>query len=405
MSKKLTTEEFIERAKNVHEDIYDYSKSKYVNNKTKIEIICKKHGSFFMTPNAHISGGSGCKICTLKQRDEKRKNINNPKIRQNLEDEFIKRAKKIHGKKYDYSKVKYINAHTKVTIICPKHNEFKQTPKHHAYDGNGCNLCGYEIGSQKQTLTQQQFIKRAKEIHDNKYGYLNVEYINFHTKVKVNCPLHEIFEVTPSNHIHKDRPRGCKQCGRESMREKQSYSTEEFIEKSKAIHGDIYDYSKTRYERAHGKVTIICSKHKEFKQEANVHLMGSGCPKCNLKGEGRVYEYLLLKNIVVKEYAIKNKRYDFYLPEFNLLIERDGEQHYQEHRLFKKVSFKENIINDKLKNKLAKKAGFKIARIPYWLTKKEEEIEIENILAGKPTYPDVPDLKQEKTKPKPKKNF
>ena len=102
---------------------------------------------------------------------------------------------------------------------------------------------------------------------------------------------------------------------------------------------------------------------------------------------------------------ISNKRYDFYLPDFNLLIERDGEQHYQEHRLFNKISLKENIVNDKYKTKLAKDAGFKITRIPYWLTKKEEEIEIENILAGKPTYPDVPDLRQEKTKPRPVKNF
>ena len=57
--------------------------------------------------------------------------------------EFIERAKKIHGTKYDYSKVEYINAHTKVIIICPKHNEFRQTPKHHVNDGYGCNLCGY----------------------------------------------------------------------------------------------------------------------------------------------------------------------------------------------------------------------------------------------------------------------
>ena len=319
--------------------------------------------------------------------------------------EFIKRAKKIHGEKYDYSKVEYINAHTKVTIICPEHNEFKQTPKHHINDEYGCNLCGYKVGSKKQSLTKEVFIKKAISLHGNKYDYSKVVYINFSTKVEINCPLHGPSKVTPSNHLNKNNQRGCKECGFESSKAKQSFSSEEFIKKSKEIHGDVYDYSKTAYKGIFEKVAIICSKHKEFEQVAKVHLMGSGCPKCSLKGEGRIYEYLLLKDIVLKEYAIKNKRYDFYLPDFNLLIERDGEQHYQEHRLFNKISLKENIINDKYKTEIAKDAGFKIARIPYWLSKKEEEIEIENILAGKPTYPDVPDLEQEKTKPKPVKNF
>ena len=87
------------------------------------------------------------------------------------------------------------------------------------------------------------------------------------------------------------------------------------------------------------------------------------------------------------------------------MIERDGEQHYRDQQIKKaKLLVTDQHKNDKLKTKLAKKEGYKMARIPYWLTKKEEEIKIDNILAGKPTYPDVPDLKQEKTKPRPKIN-
>ena len=81
--------------------------------------------------------------------------------------EFIGRARKIHGKKYDYSKAKYINAHTKVTIICPIHGQFEQTPKHHVNDGYGCKLCGYEKMKSKQRLSQDEFIKRANKKQRN----------------------------------------------------------------------------------------------------------------------------------------------------------------------------------------------------------------------------------------------
>lgn len=393
-------------------------------------------------------------------------------------EEFIKRAKKTHGEKYDYSKVEYINAHTKVIIICPKHNEFKQTPKHHVNDGYGCNLCGYEIGAKKQSLTEKKFINKAKKCHDNFYDYSKVKYINYNTKVKVDCPLHGIFEVTPSNHLHKDRPRGCNECGHIAASEKMQMPEKDFLLGCEKVHQGYYDYSKVKYTGVLNKITIICPLHGSFSQIARVHFLGSGCkicgtekamesqrgntkdfimkavkihgnkydysnslygrnniekveigckkghgtfrqspakhlsgdgcPKCFNKNEGRIAEYLLKTNIVYREFSINNKRYDFMLPGFNLIIERDGEQHYKLVTIFAKGQkdyLSKQQRNDKLKTKLAKEAGFKISRIPYWLTKKEEELEIKNILAGKPSYPDVPDLKQEKTKPRPVKNF
>jgi len=89
------------------------------------------------------------------------------------------------------------------------------------------------------------------------------------------------------------------------------------------------------------------------------------------------------------------------LPDFNLIIERDGEQHYQTIKFFKK-NLQDEHDNDVYKTKLAKKYDFKIARIPYWLDYENEKKEIDNILAGNPSYPDVPDLKQSETKPLPK---
>lgn len=124
--RRKTTEEFIERARKVHGEKYDYSKVKYVNNCTKVCIICPEHGEFWQTPNDHLSG-RGCPKCALE------------KFRSNTE-EFIEEAKKIHGDKYDYSKVNYINNYTKVCIICPEHGEFWQTPSNHL-SGRGCSIC------------------------------------------------------------------------------------------------------------------------------------------------------------------------------------------------------------------------------------------------------------------------
>ena len=125
--KYLTTEQFIEKAKQIHGNKYDYSKVEYVNNHTKVCIICPEHGEFWQTPNSHLNG-NGCSSCKgLKKLTTK---------------EFIERAKQVHGNKYDYSKTIYVNKRTKVCIICPIHGEFYQTPHNHVYQKQGCPECG-----------------------------------------------------------------------------------------------------------------------------------------------------------------------------------------------------------------------------------------------------------------------
>ena len=125
-SMKLTTEEFIEKAKIYHDDRYDYSKVEYINTDTKVCIICPEHGEFYQTPHRHICG-NGCPDCsgTKKLTTE----------------EFIEMANIIHVNKYDYSKVEYINTDTKVCIICPEHGEFWQTPHNHIGSRQGCPNC------------------------------------------------------------------------------------------------------------------------------------------------------------------------------------------------------------------------------------------------------------------------
>ena len=124
------TESFINEAKKVHKNKYDYSKVKYVDSHTKVCIICQKHGEFFVSPNNHLRG-KGCKQCAIEK--------NASKCRLTLE-EFIEKAKRVHGDKYDYSNVEYTNNSTNVKIMCPIHGIFEQSPGHHL-DGEGCPVC------------------------------------------------------------------------------------------------------------------------------------------------------------------------------------------------------------------------------------------------------------------------
>lgn len=198
MGVSSNTEEFVKRARKVHGDKYDYSKVNYVNNRTKVIIICPEHGEFEQVPDSHLRG-SGCPICRWKKAKESlRKSVGL------TTEKFIERAKKIHGDKYDYSKVKYENTDTKVCIICPKHGEFWQTPHHHLM-GIGCPYCG-----QKKYDTNE-FIRRAKEVHGDKYDYSKTNFICKKNKVIITCPIHGDFEQLPLNHL---AGRGCPECGR-----------------------------------------------------------------------------------------------------------------------------------------------------------------------------------------------
>ena len=187
------------------------------------------------------------------------------------EELFISKARKIHGNKYDYSKVVYRGVDKKVIITCPVHGDFEQSPYVHL-KGHGCRFCGFDANKSKQRRDQGEFIRKAKAKHGNKYDYSKVEYVNSNTKVVVICPEHGDFLVTPSNHL---RGKGCPKC---SGRYK---TTEDFIKQAKAVHGNKYDYSNTVYVDYKTKVRIICPEHGEFLSKPSNHISGKGCPYCN----------------------------------------------------------------------------------------------------------------------------
>ena len=179
---------------------------------------------------------------------------------------FVKKARKVHGNKYDYSKVDYRNSITKVCIICSDHGEFYQKPQSHL-SGAGCPEC-----SGLRRLTDEEFIKNAKEIHGDKYDYSEVNYKNCREKVCIVCPNHGKFYQVANTHL---RGNGCPRCAGNNI-----INTEDFIEKARKIHNDKYDYSKAVYKNSRNKVSIICPTHGEFYQLPYNHLIGRGCRKC-----------------------------------------------------------------------------------------------------------------------------
>ena len=319
MNKKLTTEQFIEKARKIHGDKDDYSQVEYIDAKTKVKIICTEHGEFYISPNKHLIG-QRCKMCSRKEFS---------KAQTLTTEQFIEKAKKIQGDKYDYSKVNYINSQIKICIICPEHGEFWQIPNSHL-QGNGCPICATNNRSMKQTLTTEQFIEKAKQIHGNKYDYSKVVYVNNHTKVCIICPEHGEFWQTP--HKHTISKHGCPACGGSII-----LNNKTFIEKARKIHGDKYDYSQVNYINNREKVCIICNKknkngikHGEFWQEASSHLQGVGCPKCSVivsDNEKEIVEYckMLTNDVIENERTILNgKELDIYMQEYNIAIEYNG---------------------------------------------------------------------------------
>lgn len=264
-------------------------------------------------------------------------------------EDFISRARKIHGDKYDYSLVDYVKSKANVKIICPKHGVFEQRASHH-WGGVGCKKCWGDRKGDATRMGKDKFINRAKEIHGEKFDYSLVEYVNANTKVKIICPTHGVFEQTPSGHL---LGRDCRQCGIIKCSSSQTFTLEDFIKKSKEVHGDTYDYSDVQYVTSQEKVNIICPKHGTFRQIPNKHLMGQRCPKCAgqiSKAEQEIFEFIE-KRIECKQSeceVIKPMELDIYIPKLKIGIEHHGLYYHSDKFKDKNSHFEKlNCCNEK----------------------------------------------------------
>ena len=369
------TESFIRKSRMIHGDRYDYSLVNYINTKTKIKIICPIHGVFEQRPGSHIKG-QGCKKCAIE------KSKKDAILR--VKEKFNRKVREVHGDKYDYSLVDYISTNTKIKIICPIHGVFEQRMTAHL-GGQGCKECAYEkIFNEKRLKHTELFIEKSKEVHNGKYDYSLVEYIDNKTRVKIICPVHGVFEQNPTPHLNGS---GCSKCFYERrISESQSKNSILFIEKARRVHGDRFDYSLVDYITSKIKVKIICPDHGVFEQQPCAHINGQGCRKCRLsRGEQKILDYLEWEGLNYEfEYsppALGRKRFDFYLTDHEIAIEYDGIQHFYpviyNYKMTEEEAerhLRESQQRDKEKEDWCQENGVELVRIKYTQFEEIEEI-------------------------------
>ncbi len=309
-NKQIRKQRFIENAQNTHQKngkpFFDYSKVEYVNNQVKVKIKCPKHGYFNMTPanHTHKSNPQACTKCS------------NRYVRS--AEEFIQEAEKKHcdsnkNPLYDYSKIKYIDTTHHVIIYCKKHNKnFRQTPSKHL-NGQKCPECSKEIVVRKNSMTQEDFIKAAQQVHKDakgnpKYDYSEVNYKNNHTNVTIICPYHGPFSQLPST--HKDSRSGCKSC----RASKGEQIISEFLHENKIKFESEYKFDDCIYKRKlpfdfkidfKGKTVLI-------EYHGAIHFMPVKYSKKDIGADSRL-EYIQLRDKIKNEYA---KKMGFLLIEF-----------------------------------------------------------------------------------------
>lgn len=219
--------------------------------------------------------------------------------------EFIKRSKERHGDKYDYSKTVYVNSKTLVEIVCPRHGPFWQRPGSHYYMGCGCAECGKMQAPKSHTLTTEEFIRRARLVHGDRYNYSKSIYKRNNEKIEIICPRHGSFWQNAGSHIGVSKA-GCPKC---------NYSKGESL---------IFYY--------------LSNRSLKFKTQYSF-------PDCRYK---------------------KPLRFDFYLPDHDICIEFDGKQHFTHDKFYNaRCSVELNKLKDSIKDNYCKDHDIKLIRIPY----------------------------------------
>lgn len=361
---QMTTEQFKKKIRERYpEKDWDLSPVIYDGVDSLITIRCREkdsegneHGEFTVTAKYLI----GCKTCPCKKCAKEAMLTERGK-------RVIGKAKEVHnGKNYTYDKFLFTGMLKYATVTChekdengEEHGDFPILPNNLIH-GCGCPKC--KIESQRNTT--EWFIGEARKIHGDKYDYSQAIYKGYNKPVKIGCEKHGWFWQVASHHL---AGCGCKKCADETK----SKTTEQFIEEAREIHGDFYDYSRTKYKNNDTKVEIGCPVHGYFLQLPRIHLSRHGCPYCNESRMERDVR-LTLENLGI-EYIqweqfewLGQQEVDFYLPDCGIAIECQGKQHYEPLEHFGgEERFYEQVERDRRKKQLCEENSLPLFYIRY----------------------------------------
>jgi len=200
--------------------------------------------------------------------------------RKKTNEQFVKEVLEKHNNFYSYEGAIYTGALNKILVNCPIHGYFEVRASKHL-EGHGCKACQFD----NLRLTTEIFIEKANEKHNHLFTYDNTVYTTSSKKVAINCASHGEFLQIPNNHL---RGAGCPKC----YLDKSGLNLDEFTQRAQKVHGDKIDYSNIEYKKRGNKITFYCKSHGEFKQTANCHLNGHGCPKCGNESHWKRSDYI-----------------------------------------------------------------------------------------------------------------
>ena len=346
---------------------------KIVNSRTNLQWKCAEGHVWEATPSEVRNGPTWCPYCSGKAplTIEEMQNIAKGRGGRCLSPEIV-------------------NARLQLKWMCSEGHVWKSTPSSVKNSNSWCRTCA---GKAPFSIEEMQSIakERGGRCLSNKYSYKE--------KLQWECTERHTWPATAKS-VRSGR--WCRICQNKLGGEKQRLQSDEFLSRALAKHESRYEYDMKTYTGRLDPIDVICKEHGTFPQKAQDHLSGHGCPHCFAKGEAELKKIIEGLGFEVEtQKKIKKRRYDFYLCDHNLLIERDGEQHYRK-AWEGEDGFRKQIKIDAKKTMLALDHGYQIARIPYWVKNKDELlIELDNILAGNPTFPLIPDVEQSKLKPKP----
>lgn len=356
MSKKLNIEDIRKKSKECHKDIeYFIPDQDFINNRSKIKILCSKCGEyFFQKINNHLNG-RGCPVCFGKHK-------------KTLE-EIREESKIIHDGLYEIPDQPYQNNKSKIKILCKKCNQyFFQSTQNHLNKKQGCYHCNGNI-----RLTLKNIRLKDKELHGDKFEIPEQEIINNRMKIKIYCKTCNIFFYRNLNsHLIKNHTNYCPKCS-----PTKKLTLDIIRNRSKKIHGYQFEIPEQEFFNIKSSIKIFCKKcNQNFEQKILVHIDKRirGCPNCNKsKGEKQIEKYLKenqIEYLTQKRFEdckyILSLPFDFYLPKYNTCIEYDGELHFKPIDFFGGTkSLKEHQRNDNIKNQFCKSMNINLFRIKY----------------------------------------